>query len=114
MSDADPHLPLPAGDAASPVEPAPTPEPSPAALLPDDLRVPWTWMDVLIFLIFSMGIMVVLEYSMQTVLLTTGRVQMHELSAFVSTNTVYVSVRQFLWFTLMLGFLFFTLRPRRD
>ncbi|MBI3483563.1 MAG: CPBP family intramembrane metalloprotease [Acidobacteria bacterium] len=113
MSDADPHLPLPEGDAASPVEPAPAPEPSPAALLPDDLRVPWTWMDVLIFLIFSMGIMVVLEYSMQTVLLTTGRVQMHELSAFVSTNTVYVSVRQFLWFALMLGFLFFTLRPRR-
>jgi hypothetical protein len=81
--------------------------------LPDDLRVPWTWTDVFIFLLFSVGIMVVLEYSMQTFLLTTGRVKMHELAAFVSSNTAYVSVRQFLWFTSMLGFLYFTLHPRR-
>jgi membrane protease YdiL (CAAX protease family) len=114
MSETDPHLPLPAGDAASPGEPAPAPPPVPDALLPDDIRVPWSWMDVLIFLSFSLGIMVVLEYSLQTFLLTSGRVKMHELAAFVSSNTVYVSVRQFLWFTLMLVFLFFTLRPRRD
>jgi membrane protease YdiL (CAAX protease family) len=114
MSDADPQLPLPEDNAASPVEPVPSPEPAPAALVPDDLRVPWAWTDVIIFLIFSMGIMVVLEYSMQSVLLSSGRVKMHELAAFVSSNTVYVSVRQFLWFTLILGFLFFTLRPRRD
>ena len=113
MSDSNPNVPLP-DDAASPVEPSPAPEPAPAQFIPDDLRVPWTWMDVLIFLIFSMGIMVVLEYTLQTFLLTSGRVKMHELAAFVSRNTVYVSVRQFLWFTLMLGFLFFTLRPRRD
>lgn len=115
MSDCDPNLPLPAGDAASPAEPSPAPEgaPAPAALVPEDLRVPWTWTDVLIFILFSLGIMVVLEYTLQTILLTTGRVQMHELPAFVTTNTVYVAVRQFLWFTLLLGFLFFTLRPRR-
>ena len=113
MSDTDPHLPFPESDAASPGEPAPAP-PAPDALLPDDLRVPWSWMDVLIFLSFSLGIMVVLEYSLQTFLLTSGRVKMHELAAFVSSNTAYVSVRQFLWFTLMLVFLFFTLWPRRD
>ncbi|MCL5286385.1 MAG: CPBP family intramembrane metalloprotease [Acidobacteria bacterium] len=112
MSDADPNLPLPES-AAAPGEPAPAPQPAPATLPPEDLRVPWTWMDVLIFIIFSLGIMVVLEYTLQTILLSTGRVKMHELSAFVSTSTVYVSVRQFLWFTLMLGFLYFTLRPRR-
>jgi len=113
MSDSDPNLPLPAGDAAPPAEPSPAPEPAPAALLPDDLRVPWSWTDVLIFILFSLGIMVVLEYALQTILLTTGRVQMHDLPAFVTTNTVYVTLRQSLWFTLLLGFLFFTLRPRR-
>jgi membrane protease YdiL (CAAX protease family) len=118
MSDTDPQLPPLEGQAASPAEPAPTPAPetppAPASLLPEDLRVPWTWMDVLIFLIFSMGLIVVLEYTLQTILLTSGRVKMHELAAFVSTNTVYISVRQFLWFMAMLGFLFFTLRPRRE
>ena len=119
MPDTDPNLPLPEGEAASPSVPAPAPEgapappPAPELLLPDDLRVPWTWTDLIVFVFFSMGIMIVLEYTMQTVLLTTGRVPMHELSAFVTSNTVYVAVRQFLWFSLLLGFLYFTLRPRR-
>ncbi len=110
MSDADPNLPLPESDAAAP---APAPPSAPVSLLPEDLRVPWNWTDVLIFLCFSVGILVVLEYTMQTFLLTTGRVTLKNLPAFTS-STVYVAVRQFLWFMLLLVFLAFTLRPRRD
>jgi membrane protease YdiL (CAAX protease family) len=120
MSDNDSQLPPLEGESASPAEPAqaPAPEvapaPAPASTLPDDLRVPWSWMDVFIFVIFSMGLIVVLEYSLQTILLTSGRVKLKDMAAFISGNSVYVSVRQFLWFMSMLGFLFFTLRPRRE
>ncbi len=121
MSDSDPNLPLPEGaapvdSAATPAPesaPAPALEPAPVSLVPDDLRVPWTWMDLLIFIIFSVGSMVVLEYAMQTFMLTSGRVAYKDLPAFIASSTVYVSVRQFLWFMALLGFLFYTLRPRR-
>lgn len=118
MSDSDPNLPLPE-DAAAPVEPAVTPAPesapapTPVSLVADDLRVPWTWVDVLIFIIFSVGSMVVIEYAMQTFVLTSGRVTLKELPAFIASNTVYVAVRQFFWFLMLLGFLYYTLRPRR-
>ncbi len=119
MSDSDPIVPVPAGDAFAPVEPASSsapdaaPPPVPVPLIPEDLRVPWTWTDVFIFLIFSVGGMVVLEYAMQSFMLTSGRVALKDLRVFIATNTVYVSVRQFLWFMMLLGFLFYTLRPRR-
>ncbi|MBI3662802.1 MAG: CPBP family intramembrane metalloprotease [Acidobacteria bacterium] len=113
MNSSDPIFPPDNRDTPlSGEEPPPAPAPLGPAL-PDDLRVPWNWTDVLIFIVFSLGVMVVLEYTMQTVMLTTGRVKMHDLPAFLSTSTVYVAVRQALWFASLLVFLFFTLRPRR-
>jgi membrane protease YdiL (CAAX protease family) len=114
MPDADPDLSLPAGDAASPVEPssAPEPAPDPESLLPDDLRVSWTWTDVLIFFAFAVGAIVVLEYALQSILLTFGGVKLQGLKAHVN-STVFVAIRQFLLFNTLLAYLFFTLRPRR-
>lgn len=122
MNPSDPNLPPPeSGNAPSPenlspAEPAPGSAPvaaPPAPQLPDDLRVAWTWMDVLIFLVFAFGMMAVLEYAMQTYLLTSGRVKFAELPAYITGNAVYVTVRQLIWFSVLLMFLYFTLRPRQ-
>jgi membrane protease YdiL (CAAX protease family) len=117
MTDSDPIVPVPAGDAFAPVEPAsasaPETAPPPVALIPEDLRVPWTWTDVFIFLVFAVGGMVVLEYALQSFVLSSGRVSFKDLPAFVTSNTPYVSVRQFLWFMMLLGFLMYSLRLRR-
>ncbi|HEV8384400.1 MAG TPA: hypothetical protein VGQ11_05965, partial [Candidatus Acidoferrales bacterium] len=119
MSDSDSNLPLSEGaaspvepGAASPLAPETSPAPAPVSFVPEDLRVPWNWVDVFIFLIFAVGGIVVVEYMMGSYLLTSGRVDFKDLKQFASGNTVYVSVRQFLWFMMLLGFLVYTLRPR--
>jgi len=66
----------------------------------------------MIFILFSLGIGMVVEYALLTLAVGFGYAKAPELQRFAATNTVYVAIRQSVWFTFMLGFLYLTLRPR--
>jgi membrane protease YdiL (CAAX protease family) len=81
---------------------------------PEDLRGPWSSLDVLLFIAFALGAQVVLEYALINIFLAFGWVRADPLvlRTFSSSNAVYVTLRQFLWSLAMMGFLYFLLRPR--
>jgi len=65
--------------AAGPAEPAQQIPPAPAAAdVPDDLRVPWSWAHVLLFVVFAAGSMVVVLVSFEAYLMFARQIKIDE------------------------------------
>jgi hypothetical protein len=115
--DNDSREPHPEAGAAPEISPAPPAPPetlvSPPQI-PDDLRVPWTGMDLLIFLLFAIGVQFVLDRLMLALMLRLGIVAADPVSvlAFASSNAAYLTLKQALLTLLLVLFLLFTLGPR--
>jgi membrane protease YdiL (CAAX protease family) len=95
-------------------EGAPAPAPIPYAKYPEDLRAPWTWLDVLIFIFLTVGIQMLLDFAMVSVLVALGWVKPdpQSLNEFARTSAGYVTLRQVILSVVMLGYLFFALQRR--
>lgn len=114
-SAAIPESPQPAPEfPAAPLESILAPVPPPYAQYPEDLRVPWTWTDLLIFVVLALGATVLLDYLLINIFVAM-RVVKPETAAiqtFVFTNALYVIVRQLLLSIGLMLFLYLTLKPR--
>ena len=95
--------PEPSVSEAAPVEPA---VPSPVAReLPEDLRVPWTWTDLIIFIFFGLGIAIFLRGVAATLLFLIFTLSPHEIEKLATAKTLFVTLHQLLWSATMLLFL---------
>lgn len=95
---------------------APAPEVigvAPAPQVPEDLRAPWTWMDLLIFVLFGFGSLLVLTNVMASIAADMYHLTVPQLQQFVMTSAAFITLRQTLWFAVMMGYLFLVVRVRQ-
>ena len=91
---------------------APLPEPVRAAAVRPDLAVPWDGLDLVLFFIFSFGMLYLLSSVLAGLVVAQLRVPVTEIERFSTTNAGFVVFRQMLWFACLLGFLFAVVRRR--
>jgi membrane protease YdiL (CAAX protease family) len=93
---------------------AAAPPPVPFAKYPEDLRAPWTWLDVLIFVVLSLGIQIVLDAVLLNAAVNLGYVKPDRaaMEQFARTSAAYVTLRQVILSAMLMAYLFFALRLR--
>jgi membrane protease YdiL (CAAX protease family) len=93
---------------------SPPPPPEPYANYPQDLRVPWTWMDLLIIFLLWLGLQVTLDFALMSLAVAFKLVPMdpHAMEQFARMRPGYITIRQILFWGLLLGFLYFILGSR--
>jgi len=91
----------PAGTAAAPGA-APAQHPK---AVPDDLRTPWSWLHVLLFLLFALSSLVALDLAFAGYAIIRFHLSQAELLKMATTNAAYVAARQTLWFAGCMLFL---------
>jgi membrane protease YdiL (CAAX protease family) len=106
-----------AGEPAPPIEaPVQAPEEVGVAAVPqvpEDLRTPWTWLDLLIFVLFGFGSLLVLTNVLASIAADLYHLSRPQLLQFATTSAGFVTLRQTLWFAVMMGYLFLVVRVRQ-
>ncbi len=95
----------PAGSDASASSATPT-----AAALPDDLRTPWSWGHLVIFLVFAFASLLALDIVFIVFSMVALRATPAELQKLATSNARYVTARQALWFAALMLYLFAVVR----
>src|SRR5260370_17982620 len=76
--------------AAGPAEPALQIPPAPAAAnVPDDLRVPWSWADVFLFVVSAAGSTVVIPVSFVAYLMFARQMKIDEVQRILMSNAAF-------------------------
>jgi len=120
--DDDPRLPSDAPHGAEPqpndpasfdaVAPA-TPEivPPTASLVPEDLRVPWGWLDLLLFVVVAFAATIVVAIIVLLAFLAFG-VKLSQLRASATKEGLFAIINQVLLFLALIGYLAAQIRLR--
>src|SRR5260370_23076548 len=96
--------------AAGPAEIAQQVSPAPAAAnVPDDLRVPWSWAHVLLFVVFAAGNTVVIPASFAAYLMFARQMKIGEVQRVLISNAAVAGGAQLLIFRAWLLFLYVTI-----
>src|SRR5260370_37451990 len=96
--------------AAGPEEPAQQIPPTPAAAnVPDDLRVPWSWAHVLLFVVFAAGSTVVIPASFAAYLMFARQMKIGEVQRLLMSNAAFAVGAQLLIFGAWMLFLYVTI-----
>src|SRR4030081_63509 len=90
-------------DAALDAVPPPSP---PIYLLREDLKVPWDFVDMVIFIFFSLGILELSSDVAAWFAISYAGVKPDKIMEFAATNAAFIVWRQVLWFGLLLTYLF--------
>ncbi len=118
-----PETPLPPNDPAEPTadstgNAAPASAASEASLhelaVPEDLRAPWSWVDLLFFVLFSLASSVVLTWGVALGALIWFGVRPWDLDKSVGTKATILVVSQGLWSATSLLYLFVVVRMRHS
>ena len=89
--------------------------PSPAAqVLPEDLRISWSWPHLIVFVIFIFGSLVTLQLAILVYFSADRHVSPAELSHLLESDPGILIGMNVLWFALILFFLYITLAVLRD
>ncbi len=87
--------------------------PAPAGTsVPEDLRVPWSWGYLVIFVVFAFLSLICLEAAFELFFLLKLRLTVAELQKLATTSAPYVTFRQALWFAALMLYLFAMVRLR--
>src|SRR5260370_6184691 len=96
--------------AAGPLAPAQELPAAPAgANLPDDLRVPWSWAHVLLFVVFAAGSTVVIPVSFAAYLMFARQMKIGEVQRVLMSNAAFAVGAQLLIFGAWMLFLYVTI-----
>jgi uncharacterized protein len=101
MSDVNPGGPWP-------VEPAPPPDPTRA--VPEDVRTPWGWRELAMFVVMGFASLFLLTYVMAEFAVLWLKVKPADLNTFVTTNATFLSLRQAVWYFVVILYLYATIR----
>jgi membrane protease YdiL (CAAX protease family) len=96
-------------------EPAFAPDPPPHATtteFPEDLRAPWDFVDMIIFIFFAVGILFLANTVMAALAINFAGVKPGEIETFATHNAGFVVIRQIAWFSLLMGYLYAIVRVR--
>jgi len=103
--------------AAGPNETPGPPEPLPSARVPEDLRVPWSWLDVALFLIVAVGSLflwsLVVGFGLGITAAARG-MKLAEVSDQPTVRTAVLLAQQVLWYGTLLLYLLLTIRVSRQ
>src|SRR6266849_10047417 len=96
--------------AAGSAEPAQRIPPAPAAAnVPDDLRVPWSWAHVFLFVVFAAGSTVVIPASFAAYLMFARQMKIGEVQREMMSNAAFTVGAQLLIFGAWMLFLYVTI-----
>lgn len=111
-----PEAPEPAADASSVLFASDSAQPaalaSAEANVPEDLRVPWDWMDIVLFFFFGLGSVVLVAQGLQFAFAVFFAIGPKELRSVATWNTAFAVTHQVAWSLVMLGFLWVQVRVR--
>jgi membrane protease YdiL (CAAX protease family) len=80
--------------------------------LPEDVYTPWGWRDLLLFVVVSLGILILLTNAMAVVVVLWWNVKPADLRTYLTTNAAFLSLRQAIWYVLVIVYLYVTVRSR--
>jgi len=98
-----------ATSAASATSPGATPD---EVALPEDLRTPWNWLDLLFFLLFSLGSSIVLTWVVALAALVWYGVTPWDVNQSAGIKAIILILSQGLWSAVTLLYLFVAVRLR--
>ncbi len=95
-------------------EPASELPPAPTREVRADLRTPWDALDLVIFLTFAGGVLVLLTNVLAVLVVTFRGVDPRHIESYAATNAPFIVIRQVFWFATLLLFLYAVVRRRTD
>jgi membrane protease YdiL (CAAX protease family) len=101
----------------TPQAPEHVPEPNapdPNANVPEDLRVPWSWLHVIFFVFFAFGSLMAISIGLMGYFAGARHMKMPAVQTLLTTNTPVVIVQQLLFFGALLFFLYVTIGVLRQ
>lgn len=101
---------------ATPAEPqagAPQAVP-PASQLPEDLRAPWGWMDLVIFLFFGLGSLIVMSQVAAVMVMILFRTTPAGLEKLPTAQAAFATLSQAMWSAVVMLYLLAVTRVRFD
>jgi membrane protease YdiL (CAAX protease family) len=122
--------PLKPPDENSPAQPAPELQASPLAgdpisyaaatpaaylrsSLPEDLRIPWSWVHLVVFLVFGFGSLLVVQLGGVLLLSANKHLSQKQLQQLIESKPQFLVATNILWFALIFLFLYVTLSVLR-
>jgi membrane protease YdiL (CAAX protease family) len=92
--------------------PAPAPRPEPYAHLPQDLRVPWTWLDLLLFFFFAIGCLFITARVFIVLAAVVVGVQRGTGDGQFAIPASWNVLLQLIWYGVLVAYLFLLVRIR--
>ena len=93
---------------------SPAPPPSPVAIIPEDLRISWSWAHFLLFLLFSAGVFLIGQIALGVYLISYLHISVKQIEANPAIVAPYAVAMQVVLFAFMLLFLYVTIGLLRD
>ena len=78
--------------------------------LPEDLRTPWSWGYLVLFVVLAFFTLIFLELSFEVYAMVRLRLTYAELQRLATTSAAYITARQALWFAALMLYLFVLIR----
>lgn len=88
--------------------------PRTGALLPEDLRVTWSWPHLITFLIFGFGSLLVIQVGAVILLGANHHLSQKQLQQFIESKPQFLVGTNLAWYALLFLFLYMTLAVLRD
>ncbi len=89
-----------------------TPAPPTGAAVPEDLRAPWGWVELLLFAGFALASLLALQLILGTFAMAKLRLNLAEFRKFATSNVPFITALQVLWFSGLMLFLGLLIRLR--
>ncbi len=107
----EPFAPPLAGDPISYA--AATPATYEHSSLPEDLRIPWSWVHLVVFLVFGFGSLVIVQLGGVLLLSANKHLSQKQLQQLIESKPQFLVGTNILWFALIFLFLYVTLSVLR-
>ncbi len=85
-----------------------------SSTVPEDLRISWSWPHFVVFILFSAGSLLIVQFGFITYLTSYRRLSIKDVERVLTTQAPLVVAMQIVWFALILLFLYMTLGVLRD
>ena len=90
-----------------------TPATYASSSLPEDLRIPWSWVHLVVFLVFGFGSLVIVQLGGVLLLSANKHLSQKQLQQLIESKPQFLVGTNILWFALIFLFLYVTLSVLR-
>lgn len=112
--DSEAFDPEPPQQVAAPQPPSqPDGPPPPVRPLPADVHTPWGWRELLLFVLVAFASLVLLTNAMAFGAMFWFHIKSSNIEKFAETSATFLSIRTGIWYVILIGYLFVTIRVAR-